>query len=198
MPAASDREMKWPDPLQIQLSGSGGQGLILAGIILADAAIRDGLHVIQTQSYGPEARGGASVAEVIIGSEPIDYPHVETADILLALTQQACDKYLPGVSEKALVVLDAQMVETFPETGATVLKLPIVKTARNEAGKEMVANIVALGALNCAAGLVTWPSLIDAVRERVPAGFFELNKKALAAGRMLAPDNQEKNRGEQA
>lgn len=183
----------WPDPIQIQLTGSGGQGLILAGIILASASIEDGFHVIQTQSYGPEARGGASSAEVIIGSEPIDYPHVEKADLLLALTQQACDKYLPSVSGKALVILDSQLVGTVPDTKATVLQLPIVQTAKNKIGKEMVANIVALGALNSASGLISWPSLEKAVQERVPADFFELNKKALNAGRELITESQNKN-----
>jgi 2-oxoglutarate ferredoxin oxidoreductase subunit gamma len=192
VPASSKQAVKRPDPVQIQLSGSGGQGLILAGIILADAAIRDGYHVIQTQSYGPEARGGASVAEVIISSDPVDYPHVEKADILLALTQQSCDKYLPRVSEKALVILDAQMVGTVPKTRATVLRLPMVQTARNEVGREMVANIVSLGALNSAAGLVTWPSLEEAVKERVPADYFELNRKALAAGRVLVVERSKK------
>lgn len=196
MPAGTKRE-KRPAAIQIQLSGSGGQGLILAGIILADAAIGDGYHVVQTQSYGPEARGGASVAEVIISSGPIDYPHVESADVLLALTQQACDKYLPGVSEKALVILDSQLVETVPKTRATVISLPVVHTAKNEIGKEMVANIVALGALNSASGLVTWPSLEEAVRERVPAEFFELNQRALAAGRVLVPQGKKKNRGDE-
>lgn len=199
MPARNDQAVKWPDPVQVQLSGSGGQGLILAGIILAAASIRDGFHVIQSQSYGPEARGGASVAEVIISSEPIDYPHVEKADILLALTQQACHKYLPAVSEKALVILDAQLVETIPETRATVIRLPIVQTARNEIGKEVVANIVALGALNSAASLVNWPSLEEAVIERVPPEFYELNKRALAAGRVLALQQGRKEEwGEQA
>lgn len=182
-----DSKTKWPDPVQIQLSGSGGQGLILAGIILADAAIRDGHHVIQTQSYGPEARGGASVAEVIIGSAAIDYPHVEKADVLLALTQEACNKYLPAASEKALVILDSLLVTQAPKTGATVIKIPVVQTAKNEIGKEVVANIVALGALNSAAGLVTWPSLEEAVKERVPREMFELNQKALSAGRALVP-----------
>lgn len=180
-----ETKTKWPDPVQVQLSGSGGQGLILAGIILADAAIKDGRHVIQTQSYGPEARGGASVAEVIIGSAPVDYPHVEKADILLALTQEALNKYLPAASGKALVILDSLLVTQAPKTGATVIKIPVVQTAKNEIGKEVVANIVALGALNSAAGLVTWPSLEEAVKERVPREMFELNQKALSAGREL-------------
>jgi len=187
VPASHEQIIKNADPIQVQLSGSGGQGLILAGIILAVASINDGFHVIQTQSYGPEARGGASVAEVIISSQTIDYPRVEKADILLALTQQACDKYLPKASEEALVILDDQLVETVPETKATVLKLPIIYTAKNKIGKEMVANITALGALNSATGLVTWASLEQAVMQWVPAQFSELNKEALAEGRLLVP-----------
>ena len=78
---------------QIVLTGTGGQGLILAGIILAEAAVLDGKQAIQTQSYGPEARGGASRAEVIISDEAIDYPKVQKADTLLAMSQEAFDKY---------------------------------------------------------------------------------------------------------
>lgn len=191
MPGNNEATLKWPDPVQIQLSGSGGQGLILAGIILAAAAIEDGHHVIQTQVYGPEARGGASRAEVIIGSELIDYPHVERADILLALNQEACNKFLPAVSEKAMIIVDSLLVETVPDTPATVLKLPIVSTAKNQIGREVVANIVALGALNSATGLVSWPALENAVREHVPAAMFEMNKRALSAGRDLVAPNHE-------
>lgn len=175
----------WPDPLQIQLSGSGGQGLILAGIILADAALSEGFNVIQTQAYGPEARGGASRAEVILSKELIDYPHVEQPDILLALTQEACDKYLPLASKKALVIVDSLLVENVPETKATVLSLPIIQTAKQDLGKEMVGNIVALGALNSVANLVSPEALEAAVLKRVPKAYAELNKKALEAGKTL-------------
>jgi len=175
----------WPDPVQIQLSGSGGQGLILAGIILASAAITDGKSAIQTQSYGPEARGGASRAEVIIGSELIDYPHVERPDVLLALTQEACTKYLPAVAEQGLVIVDSLLVENVPQTSAAVLTLSVIQTAQHKIGKEMVANIVALGALNAAANLVSWQSLEEAVLARVPAAFADLNQRALEAGRAL-------------
>jgi 2-oxoglutarate ferredoxin oxidoreductase subunit gamma len=188
----ANRRDRWPDPVQIQLSGSGGQGLILAGIILAAGAIADGHFVIQTQAYGPEARGGASRAEVIIGSELIDYPHVERPDVLLALTQEACIKYLPAAAEKALVIVDSLLVENVPDTAATVIKLPIIQTARQEVGREIVANIVALGSLNAAASLVSWPSLEAAVLARVPAAFAELNKKALTAGRDLISKGNKK------
>ncbi|GAB6171283.1 2-oxoacid:acceptor oxidoreductase family protein [Paradesulfitobacterium aromaticivorans] len=175
----------WPDPIQIQLSGSGGQGLILAGIILADAALSEGFNVIQTQAYGPEARGGASRAEVILSKELIDYPHVEQPDILLALTQEACDKYLPLASKKALVIVDSLLVENVPETKATVLSLPIIQTAKQDLSKEMVGNIVALGALNSAANLVSPEALEAAVLKRVPKAYVELNKKALEAGKNI-------------
>jgi 2-oxoglutarate ferredoxin oxidoreductase subunit gamma len=85
------------DRIEIRLGGSGGQGLILGGIILAEAAILDGKNAIQAQSYGPEARGGASKAEVIIADGEIAFPKVQNADVLLALTQKACDKYLSSL-----------------------------------------------------------------------------------------------------
>ena len=179
-----------PGPVQIQLTGSGGQGLILAGIILAEAALKDGRHVAQTQAYGPEARGGASRAEVIVGSQPIDYPHVDRPDILLALTQEACDKYISKATPDTTVIVDSLLVQTPPASGPVVVSLPIVQTARQDVGREVVANIVALGALNSVTGLVSWPSLEEAVLKRAPAGTAELNKKALAAGRELAASNR--------
>lgn len=186
MPVKVDRLPKTHLPVQIQMAGSGGQGLILAGIILADAAVRDGHRVAQTQSYGPEARGGAASSEIIISAEPIAYPHVEKADILVALTRESCSKNLKNVSENGLIILDAELIENVPHTRATLLSLPIVETAINKFGREIVANMVALGALNCIAGLVTWPSLEQAVREHVPESMRELNKLALEAGRILA------------
>lgn len=185
-----NRKKPRPGPVQVQLSGSGGQGLILAGIILAAAAVGDGHYVVQSQSYGPEARGGASVAEVIIGPDPIDYPHVESADVLLALTREACLKYLPAAAPDALVILDSLLVESVPENRANMLRLPIVQTARRDIGREVVANIVALGALNSAAGLVSWPSLEEAVARQVPEQFLDLNKRALEAGRLLVEGRQ--------
>ncbi|MFZ5651616.1 MAG: 2-oxoacid:acceptor oxidoreductase family protein [Bacillota bacterium] len=181
----SKEETKPAGSVQILLSGSGGQGLILIGIILAAAAIADGRHAVQTQAYGPEARGGASRAEVIIGPEYIDYPHVDRPDIMLALTQEACEKYLSSAAEDAFVIVDSLLVEKVPETAVRVNRLPIVETAKNRLGKEMVANIVALGALNSATKLVSWESLEAAVLERVPPATADLNRRALEAGRML-------------
>lgn len=167
---------------QISLSGTGGQGLILAGIILAEAAILDGKQTIQTQSYGPEARGGASKSEVIISDQEIDYPKATSADILLAMSQEACNKYIGLLKQGGKLVVDTTLVKTLPEVDAKILALPITHIARNELGNVMVANIVALGALAGFADLVGLDCLTKAVLARVPKGTEELNKKALETG----------------
>ncbi|WP_366922887.1 2-oxoacid:acceptor oxidoreductase family protein [Metallumcola ferriviriculae] len=167
---------------EIRLSGSGGQGLILGGIILAEAAIKDGLNTVQTQSYGPEARGGASKAEVIICQGDIDYPKVTEPGVMLAMTQEACDKYISTLRKEGLLIIDSTFVERIPETGAKVYSLPITKLAKEEMGKTLVANIIALGAVVGITGVVTREAVTEAVLARVPKGTEELNKKALALG----------------
>jgi len=108
------------------LSGSGGQGLILAGIILAEAAgIYDGKEAVQTQSYGPEARGGASRSEVVISNSAIDYPKVIKADILLALTQTACDKYVKNLNKDGILVADSTSVTEVPNISNKIYLFPI-------------------------------------------------------------------------
>ncbi|MDP3181915.1 MAG: 2-oxoacid:acceptor oxidoreductase family protein [Desulfobaccales bacterium] len=165
---------------EIRLAGSGGQGLILAGIILAEAAgLYDGKFVCQTQSYGPAARGGASKAEVVISDEEIDYPKAIQPDVLLAMNQKSLDTYLSDLKPDGLLLVDATFVTEIPATGAVAI--PFTRIAR-ELGKEMAANIVALGALATLSGAVTLKSLRTAVLARVPPGTAELNKKALAAG----------------
>lgn len=166
---------------QIQLTGAGGQGLVLAGIILAEAAMRDGNNVAVAQSYGPEARLGASKAEVIISTEKIAYPQVTRPDILLCLSQDAFDRYF---CPQALVVVDTTHVRV-PD-GNTVYKLPLVRAAAEQVGTTVVANVVALGALNALAQLVSWESLHQAVERRTPAKFREQNIRALEVGRHLA------------
>lgn len=166
---------------EIRLTGSGGQGLILGGIILAEAAILDGKNAIQSQSYGPEARGGASKAEVIISIEEIDYPKVEKADLLLSLTQIACDKYINTLKENGILVVDStiRLPENLP---FNVIQIPILNTAAEEVKKPMVANIVAIGAIQAITNAVSKESLEKSVLKRVPAGTENLNKAALLAG----------------
>lgn len=166
---------------EVRLSGSGGQGLIMAGIILAEAAsIFDGKFVCQTQSYGPEARGGASKAEVVISEEEIDYPKAIKPDLLLAMNQKSCDSYFFDLKPSGTLVVDSTLVKQLPTTRA--IAIPFTHIARAELGKEMVANIVALGALTRLTGIVSLKSLEAAVMNRIPRGTEELNKKALQAG----------------
>lgn len=173
------------DPLQIRLSGSGGQGLITAGVILAEAALLDGLNVVQTQSYGPEARLGASRSEVIISQGRIAYPQVTKPDVLLCLSQDAFDKYLPQVNSDTVVIVDSTNVEqkTLPQE-IEIHALPITETAA-QVGSKVVANVVALGAMNALLGLASPESLKAAVVKRVPERFRRLNEKALSAGEAL-------------
>jgi 2-oxoglutarate ferredoxin oxidoreductase subunit gamma len=168
---------------QIQLTGAGGQGLVLAGIILAEAAMRDGKNVAVAQSYGPEARLGASKAEVIISTEKIAYPQVAQPDILLCLSQDAFEKYFSDAH--ALVVVDATQVQA-PGASKNIYKLPLVRAAAEQVGTKVVANVVALGALNALTGLVSWESLRTSVERRTPQQYREQNLRALEVGRQLA------------
>lgn len=180
---------------EIRLAGSGGQGLITAGVILAEAAgLHEGKHVAQTQSYGPEARGGASKAEVVIADEPIHYPKAQRLDVLLALTQEACDRYFHDLKHDGTLIIDADLVTTLPVS--TALAVPITRTVRDALGRELFANIAALGVLAGVTGIVGEKSLEAAVLARVPPGTEQINKKALRLGleagrKARAADRQE-------
>jgi len=171
---------------EFRLSGSGGQGLLLAGIVLAEAAILEDKNAVQTQSYGPEARGGASKAEVVISDTDIDYPKATDPDYLLALTGESYRTYGPCMG-KGLIIVDAS-VPLSADMKARTVSLPIVKTASEDIGKKVVANIVALGALAGLSGIVTLPTLEKAVQNRVPKGTEALNLDALRRGYQMAVD----------
>lgn len=168
---------------ELRFSGAGGQGLITAGIILAEAAsIYEGKQAVQSQSYGPEARGGASKSEVIISDAPIDYPKVTMCDALLALTQEACDKYVHDLKDDGILLYDTDLVKRLPEGNFKKVGFNIINTAKNDVGREIVANIVALGAMVALTGVVSRENGEKAVVSRVPEAFLELNKKAYAMG----------------
>jgi 2-oxoglutarate ferredoxin oxidoreductase, gamma subunit (EC 1.2.7.3) len=172
--------------LELRLSGSGGQGLITAGIILAEAALKDNMNAIQTQSYGPEARGGASKAEVIISDAAIDFPKVTLPTMTLALTQIASDKYISDISEDGTIIVDDAIQLPEGIKAKNIYKIPIIKTAVSEVGKEIVANIVALGLIVGLTGIVSEESLEQAIMSRIPKGTEDLNRLALKKGYELA------------
>lgn len=171
------------DRYEIRFSGSGGQGMILAGIIMAEAAaIYGGKNAVQSQSYGPESRGGASKAEVIISHGAIDYPKSTAIDCMLAMTQESCTKYHADVKEGGILLVDSDEVKEEPKGKFKLLRFPIISTARDELGKTIVANIISLGMITELTGVVSHEAIEKAVLSRVPAAFLDLNKKALEIG----------------
>jgi 2-oxoglutarate ferredoxin oxidoreductase subunit gamma len=164
---------------EIRLCGFGGQGIILAGVILGEAATRAGHQAVQTQSYGPESRGGAARSEVVVSDSPIDYPRVTRANVVVALSQPAFDKHGRNVPPGCLVVVDGDIVEA-----EGVDRQPFTRTAE-EVGHKIVSNIVMLGYLGARTRLVP-PEILEAtVLRNVPRGTEDLNRRALAAGRAL-------------
>jgi len=173
------------DTFKFRFAGSGGQGVILGTIILAEAALNEGYHVVQSQSYGPEARGGSCKAEIIVSRNEIDFPKIETADCLAALTQKALDEYIGSVAPDGVVIIDSSL--TAPESwhGRTE-KVDVIATVYDVLKKPVTINIVALGAINAILGVASDEALTEAVLARVPAGTEELNLRALEEGRKLA------------
>ncbi len=174
------------EQIELRLSGSGGQGLILAGIIIAEAAIIDGKNAIQTQSYGPEARGGASKAEVLVCEDPINYPKVQAPSLVLALTQIAADKYADTITEDGILLVDESIKISDDIKAKKIIKAPMLSIAKDVVGRSIVANIVAIGTIVALTEVVTRESLEKALLQRVPKGTEELNKKALLEGYKLA------------
>jgi 2-oxoglutarate ferredoxin oxidoreductase subunit gamma len=184
------------DRYEIRLSGTGGQGLVLAGIILAEAAgIHEGKYVVQTVSYGPAARGGTSRADVVISNQEIDFPKAMGLDLLLAMNQMAYDESLSEIKPMGMLVVDSTLVTqvTYPR----VVKIPFTKMAREKCGREQMANIVALGALSriipampAGAGLISPKSMEAAVMARIPLGTEKLNQLAFEEGVKAAEEIQ--------
>ncbi|MCX6826879.1 MAG: 2-oxoacid:acceptor oxidoreductase family protein [candidate division Zixibacteria bacterium] len=178
---ATSKIKKREDRFEIRLSGSGGQGLILAGVMLAEAVgTGDGKNVVQTQSYGPEARGGASRSDLVISEGEIYYPKTMKLDLLLALTQEACDKYYPDLKENGILVIDSVMVTQVPTK--RYYGFPFMRLAKEEIGQVMVANVIALGAIAELTDIVSRDALKNVVLRRAPRGTEEKNQKALELG----------------
>ena len=155
---------------EMRLSGSGGQGVILAAIIFADAAIEDGLNAIQTQSYGPEARGGASKAEVIINDKEINYPKVMKNNLLLSLTQKSFDQYIGSLDENGVLVVDEDV--------------EIIRTADEKVGTHVVANIVSIGVIYeiMCKDIIKLETIKASIANRVPKATIDKNMQAFEEG----------------
>lgn len=170
------------DRTELRLTGSGGQGLITAGIILAEAAIRFGIMAVHNQSYGPEARGGASRSEVILSKDGIYYPEVRNPDILLAMTQESFDKFSGSVKNNGVIIADTTYVKNIGDVQAKIFACPITELTQKELGSRLYANVAALGMLAYLFSTIDFHFFEEAVSDRVPAAFREANMNALRAG----------------
>ncbi len=167
---------------EIRLVAFGGQGIIMAGVILGEGAIYDGKNAVQSQSYGPESRGGAARAEVIIADEAIDYPMVIEADYLVALSQPGYDRYAREIKAGSTIIIDEDLVQPGESLEAEAFfALPFARTA-DKLGNRIVMNSVMLGGLCSLTGIVQKENLLRAIKANVPEKFVDLNAKAFSEG----------------
>lgn len=174
-----------PGLTQIRIAGYGGQGIILTGMLLGKAAsLFDGKHAVFTQSYGPEARGGASSADVVISDGPIDYPLVTEPDILVALFQEAYMKFRPKLKPNGTLILENDLVHPI-EGDENVARIPATRMA-TELGRRIVTNVVVFGYTVSKTGVVSRDAAEKAIEATVKPKTLELNMRAFNAGFDLA------------
>jgi len=175
------------ESVEVRFGGSGGQGVVLMGIILAVAANHDHRCVVQTESYGPEARGGYSRSDVLISDNPIDYPKLQVADLLVALSQDSADGYTRFLRRDGILIYDSEKVANPPVFPGLSIGLPITRMAKEETGRPQPANVLALGLVARITGVVSVESLSKAVVETVPRGTVDVNSRALSRGLAVEP-----------
>jgi 2-oxoglutarate ferredoxin oxidoreductase subunit gamma len=164
-------------------SGSGGQGVVTAAIILAEAAvIVENLNAVQSQSYGAAARGGATRSDVIIAESVIHYPKVIQPNFLVCLTQQAYNLYYPIIRPGGLLLTDKRFVKTEDKVDARQVEMPMYRNVMDQIGKPIVFNICMLGVTISLTQVVKPASILKVLKERIPDGFLEMNQKALNLG----------------
>jgi len=172
---------------EIRFSGFGGQGIILSAVILGRAAaLYDNRYAVQTQVYGPEARGGASMSQVVIDDEPILFPKVKTPDLFVIMSQEGFEKYGRSAGENATMLVDSGLVHDRPH--CRCVPIPATREAKTRLGRDIVANIIMLGSLIAATRVVTPEALEKAILASVPKGTEELNLNAMRLGFELAHD----------
>ncbi len=169
------------DRIKIRIAGSGGHGVILASIILAEAAgIHDGRYVCQTQSYGPEARGGNCKAEVVISNYHIDYPKAKNLDILMCYNQASLDQYFMDLKATGILIVNSDSCRQMPIS--TAYEAPMLTLAREKVGRVQTMNVLSLGVLTAITEVVSVKAIRAAVLARAPKGTEEINMKALETG----------------
>jgi len=174
---------------RLVFSGSGGQGVITAAIILAEAAVLyENLIAVQSQVYGPAARGGATRSDVIISDSDINYPKVIQPNVLVCLTQEAYNNFYPIIRPGGLLITDSRYVKIQRKVDAQQKELPMYQAVLGKIGKPIVFNICMLGAVISLTDLVKAESIIKVLKDRIPSSFLEMNRKALDQGMKLGAE----------
>lgn len=172
-------------------SGSGGQGVITSAIILAEAAVLyENLIAVQSQSYGPEARGGATRSDVIISNSEIYFPKVNQPNVLVCLTQEAYNKFYPIIRPGGLLLTDTRYVRQQRKADARQIELPMFHTIMDKIGNPIVFNICMLGVLVILTDLVRSDSIMKVLNARIPERFIEMNQQALELGMELGAESR--------
>ena len=167
----------------VVISGFGGQGVILTGIVLGKAVsiFSDGFATM-TQNFGPEARGGACTAQVVLGDEPIRYPYVQKAEVLIVMSQEAYDKHAPNLAKDGLLLYEEELVDLGEKRkDIRIYGIPAARFAE-ELGNPMVLNMIMIGFLAGTSGIIDAEAARKAVRASVPSHLVELNNKAFEKG----------------
>ena len=174
-----------PNRIEIRIGGLGGQGVVLAGRILGEAAVYSGKNAVQTQSYGAEARGSAAKSEVIISDGKIGFPMVRKCDILIAMSSEAVEKNVRSLKEGGLLLIDSTTVKSVPKIKARILKLPATEISEKVLGEKLYANIIILGALTKITNIVSEKAVEKAIRDTVPEKAVAINIQAYKKGEDL-------------
>jgi len=168
-------------------SGSGGQGIITAAVILAEAAVLyENLNAVQSQAYGPAARGGSTRSDIIISDSDINFPKVIQPNVLICLTQEAYNTFYPIIRPGGLLVTDTRFVKTEKKVDAQQRELPMYQSIMDKIGKPIVFNICMLGAVISFTEIVKSESIMKTLASRIPSSFLDMNQKALNLGMELA------------
>jgi 2-oxoglutarate ferredoxin oxidoreductase subunit gamma len=169
---------------EVRIGGFGGQGVVTMAVVMGEtASLYDNKFVVQTQSYGPEARGGASKSELVLGDEEIDYPKVQAPDVFIAMSRAAYLEYIDGLKENGILIIDEDLVEIegdLPE-GVKVYKIPATRIADEDVGAKQATNVVMIGAFTAITGMLSEKGLRKRIEERWPR-FVDTNIKALELG----------------
>ncbi len=180
---------RFQQPHSVRISGIGGQGNVLMGIILAEALLSQGSWVVQTQSYGAQVRGGLSYCDVLFNTEPIDYPKAHTFELIYSMHQVAVNAHVPLLHMNGILLVDSTQVKSIPKEGARmtrkIVKKPVTELTEEKFGTALPANMVGLGLIARAGNFVSTQALKTAMTKHIKAKYVEMNSLAIDFGYSL-------------